>query len=85
MLNTVRKPHHLIRMYDFDEANTRGLTNAVLTLGQRGRRWHNFKPTLVERLMFAGDRRETLNRHHLLFSSHKPTYMYMYVITILCA
>ena len=35
-------------------ANTRRSTNAGLTLGQRLRRWPNVKPTLFERLVFAG-------------------------------
>ena len=35
-------------------ANTRHWTNVCLMLGQRRRRWANIKPTLVQRLVFAG-------------------------------
>ena len=35
-------------------ANTRRSANVGLMLGQRRRRWPNIKPTLAERLVFAG-------------------------------
>ena len=38
-----------------EPANTRRWTNVGLMLGQRRRRWANIKPTLVQRLVLAGE------------------------------